>query len=180
MHPFTKQFLNSYQNNPYALAATGATGVTAAVGLGDLFLGEQNAINSGEFLQNGLVTHFVPAAGYVVGGAMGGFGNAARARMRRSSVSPNTRVVDLVPSNGGSYSSASQQRFRPTEEMNPQALARDVGVGAGLGTVAASIPAVGYMIQDESQPESLGQALSMKDRAELNALLDTHSDGPVF
>ena len=182
MHPYTRSVLGEAFNSPYiATAALGGSAATLA-GAIDLVRGEEHLFNSGEFFQNGLVMHTVPVAGTMAGMAVGGLGHIGRARMRgRYPGAAGNQTIDMMPNKSGGFKA--DDRFTYQEQINPAYMGRDIGIGGGIGTMAAAVPAIGYMMNDSDSREpisSLGQALSMKDRDELNALLDTHSSGPAF
>ena len=178
MHPFTAQLLNQYATHSALLGSAGVNAVTCLTGLGDLAFGERHDFNSGEIPQNMMVAGFVPLAGSLAGAAVGGLGHMGRARMKYRNRPANGAIVEMK-SNDGRYES--NDRFQPTRDINPEHMGRDLAIGSTIGTAASAVPAIGYMINDQPQePQTLGQALSMKDRAELNDLLDTHSDGAAF
>ena len=182
MHPFTKQILGKAYASPYIGTAALGGGTTTIAGLVDLARGEEHAFNSGECIQNGVVVNTVPGLGMIAGAAIGGLGHAGRARMRgRYPGVAGNQTIDMMQTKGGGFKP--DNRFKYQEEINPGAMGRDMAIGGGIGATAAAFPAIGYMMNDSDSREpiqSLGQSLSMKDKNELNALLDTHSSGPAF
>lgn len=182
MHPFTRQVLGHATNDPYLMAAALGGGTTTIAGAVDLATGPEHIFNSGEFIENGLIAQSVPMLGMLGGMAVGGLGHAGRARMRgRYPGAAANQTIDMKQTKGGGFNA--DRDFRYTEQINPAHMGRDMAIGGAIGSTAAAFPAIGYMMNDSDSREpiqSLGQSLSMKDKNELNALLDTHSSGPAF
>lgn len=174
MHPFTREVLGGMGSgsrdelgaHPFVSAVPMAFGLTAAVGMADNVLGEDNMFNSNEFIANGAVAGTVPIAGGIVGAAIGAAGNKAR---------QGHRLRKVHKTMGMPYEAR-------LSNMDGRAMGAAATTGAMIGAGAAMPGAMRFMAEDVFNPEeqSLGRSLSMKDRDELNALLDAHSDGPAF
>lgn len=150
--------------DPAAFAAVPAGLAATAVGIGDLFMGEQNGLNSGEIPLNYLASS-VPVMGGLVGGAIG----AGGAYLSSPAVQASDRTLTLVPDNKGNYSAPQIEAKR---SVGPRKIGRKAAIGGAIGSAVAAIPAIGYMINDQPrQGESLAKSLSNEDKQVLNALL---------
>ena len=181
MHPFTAQlYRKGYIESPYMIPSFIGSSAIVGTGIADLFVGEDNALNSGEFVQNGLLVHTVPTIGATIGASIGGGGRALRTRMNMPA---NRRVVDVVPVGAPSNGPRRKPINSPLTDEEIYSIGRDSAAGAAAGLGVSGLATMGYITNDmfrQSEPESLGQALSMKDRAELNELIDQNSSGGVF
>ena len=183
MHPFTQRLqamnrgFDMFSNNPFERGVMwagqmGAPLATAAVGVGDLAFGEQNALNSGELPVNGVVTHSVVPLGALAGagiGITGAYLNSPREQGLLPSPSmTGPDPIDLVPTRSGKYEyrQPKGRRIVPTK-----GLVRGGLLGSSIGALTAAIPAIGFMANDQPSEAALVDSLSDKDKAVLNALL---------
>ena len=175
MSPFGKDFVQGYVNggdrdfpgmNPFVTGIPAAGAILGTVGMADNLTGQENMFNSGEFIANGAIAGAVPLAGGVVGSVVGAMGNSAR---------QGHRLRKLHKSVGLPYE-------RKLENMDGRSMGAAATLGGMIGAASTIPGATKFMMNDEPPIESrsLGSALSMKDRQELNALLEQHSDGPAF
>jgi len=181
MHPFTKAIYDRMSDyagsadprsvndaialglNPVVISAGAlpAAALTNAVAIGDLFMGDQNGINSGELPMNSIVGA-VPALGGLAGGMLGATG----AYYGAPETAAPQRVVDL--NSKDNYKSAP---VSPKRNISRGRMASRAGIGAAIGSAVAAIPAIGYMANDTTDMGALAASLSPQDRQVLNSLL---------
>lgn len=207
MHHFTRSMLNSPASNAFNENVMSVVPLSAGIsasllGTADLFLGEDNALNSGEFLTNGLVSAVIPSAGALTGSMIGLGGYGARRALAgvrgRKNPPPNTAVVDLAQrkSRGKDMYSSYGPAGDPYGKMEPPSKdeikefltgSTHAAInGAAIGSVAALIPTARYMGEDirgesgdNRSIRSLKDSLSESDLRTLNALLEANS-GQTF
>ena len=164
-------------------AVVGSAGITAGGALVDQFVGEDNALNSGEFLLNAPIA-LMPAAGAGVGAVVGNRMVSPQYREGLVEAAKPSRKELLEYSNEHGADAASQYF---AQKKNT---AIDHGIGLrnrrtyqGIAGGAVSGAALGLMMMQDrggqqvtppGDQRSIAASLNMKDLNEVNALLDAN------
>ena len=167
-----------------ALASViGASGIAAGGALVDQFVGEDNALNSGEFFLNAPIAA-MPVVGAGLGAVAGTrmVGPEQRERVKNAEVAQAKEGLQKY-ARDNSYDAA-QQRFADQKNaaINKGIHLRNQRAygGAALGAVLGAAGSLALMRDGSAQPmppsaqESIAASISMKDRNEMIALLDAH------
>lgn len=148
------------------MGLTAASGIPFLYGVGDMALGSSNALNSGELFLNPVLGLAAPAAGVV--GGLAGLAATAQGRLalqgllQKGSTPPWENEGSLAPALQAKQDQLIENLMRRDPKLDrsmaEQVLRRRSGwgmiAGAGLGALAAGIPAIMAM-RDQPQPEEL-------------------------
>ena len=158
--------------NPTLLApavTASAVGVGMAAGTADLFMGESNALNSNEFLANGMLTQ-MPVAGAMIGSAVGALTtpdketalkdlkkDAKAASMKAQKEGNDPNIGSKTYTEHMKQGNAKYENMAPGVDMTVAQHAR-ARRGAAIGAAAALVPTL-MSLRDTQQLSEQSAAL---------------------